>query len=427
MSAPAVAAPRQRTVRFIVLIAFLLRLAVILVAHTYKITPRRDHFQFGWEMGRLARSIANGQGFSSPTDLPTGPSAWAPPLYPFLLGGLFKLFGVYSALSAFVILTINSIFAALTSWTLYLLAKRLYGEGVARAAAWSWALFPYGIYWPVRVVWETSLTAFLLTVALLLTLKLAEESRPRLWIAFGLLWGVILLTNTAVVSLLPFCLFWLLYRSRNDRRSFSRTMIGALACVLVAALVISPWLVRNDRVFGSFIFIRDNLPLELHMANNDRSAGLWTRNEHPGNDPDAMRKFQQTGEYPFMQLKRQEFLTFLREHPGQFVRFSLERAAYFWIAPPQFANINGYDLEISRHVNFFLFAAFAFAGLWLTLRNRVPGGFLLAACLLFYPLPYYMVNPFPRYKHPIEPEMLLLLVYVLYESRRVEVHWPKRG
>src|SRR6266852_4332427 len=63
---------------FIVLIALLLRLAVITFGPTYHITPRRDHFQFGWEMGRIARSIATGNGFSSPTDLPTGPSAWGP-------------------------------------------------------------------------------------------------------------------------------------------------------------------------------------------------------------------------------------------------------------------------------------------------------------------------------------------------------------
>src|SRR5690242_3641465 len=67
-----------QSIFFIVLAAFILRLAVITIGHTYRITPRRDHFQFGWEMGRIARSIALGQGFSSPTDLPTGPSAWAP-------------------------------------------------------------------------------------------------------------------------------------------------------------------------------------------------------------------------------------------------------------------------------------------------------------------------------------------------------------
>src|SRR6266480_3808076 len=111
--------PRTRSIFFIVLVAFLLRLGVITIGHTYRITPRRDHFQYGWEMGRIARSIATGQGFSSPTDMPTGPSAWAPPVHPYILGGVFKLFGVYSFLSAWVILVFNSVFSSLTCLTLY--------------------------------------------------------------------------------------------------------------------------------------------------------------------------------------------------------------------------------------------------------------------------------------------------------------------
>lgn len=410
--------PLSHSILFIVVVALLLRLAVITIGHTYRITPRRDHFQFGWEMGRIARSIATGQGFSSPTDLPSGPSAWTPPLYPYILAGVFKLFGVYSAASAWVILAFNSIFAALTCLTLYRIAERIYGIAVARATAWTWAVFPYVIYWPVRVVWETSLTAFLLSLALLLTLRMADEPpRLRAWILFGLLWGVIALTNTAVVSMLPFCLLWLL--SQRPRQ-----LVGAGLCVLAAVLVVSPWLVRNYEVFGRFIFVRDNLPLEMYEANNDQSAGLWTRNEHPGNDPEAMRRFQELGELSFMQEKRQEVGQFIRQHPAKFVWFTMQRAMYFWIAPPQATIIAGYDFMISRHTNFLLGALFAFAGLWLTIRNRKRGSFLLACFLLVYPLPYYLVNPFPRYKHPIEPEMILLIVYLFWEARCIPVRWP---
>jgi 4-amino-4-deoxy-L-arabinose transferase-like glycosyltransferase len=413
--------PSHHSILFIVLIALLLRLAVITIGHTYRITPRRDHFQFGWEMGRLARSIATGQGFSSPTDLPTGPSAWAPPLYPYILAGVFKLFGVYSAFSAWVILAFNSIFAALTCLTLYRMAERIYGSRVARATAWTWAVFPYAIYWPVRVVWETSFATFLLSLALLLTLRMADEPPYRReWILFGALWGVIALTNTAVVSMLPFCLLWLMWRL--PRRP--QQLLGAVLCVLTAALVVSPWLVRNYQVFGKFIFVRDNLPLEMYEANNDQSAGMWTRDEHPGNNPEAMRKFQELGELGFMAEKQREVQQFIREHPGRFLRFTVERAVYFWIAPPQATILAGYDLIISRHTNFLLAAVFAFAGLWLTIRNRKRGGFLLVCFLVVYPLPYYLVNPFPRYKHPIEPEMILLIVYLFWEARKIQVRWP---
>src|SRR5467141_3249300 len=366
---------------FIILVAFLLRLAVIMIGHTYRITPRRDHFQFGWEMGRIARSIALGQGFSSPTDLPTGPSAWAPPVYPFILAGVFKLFGVYSQLSAWVILTFNSIFSALTCLTLYRIAAKIYGVAVAPATAWTWALFPYAIYWPARVVWEMSLSAFLLSWALWLTLSLANEiangnesPRPRQWIGFGLLWGVMALTNTALLSMLPFCLIYLLWRLP---RRFQQ-LAGAGLCILIAALVVTPWLARNYAVFGKFVFVRDNLPLEMHMANNDQSTGLWTRSEHPGNQPEAMRRFQELGELRFMEEKQQEVREFMREHPARFVRFSLERVVYFWIGPPQANIVAGYDLMIARHVAFLLPASAAFAGLWLTLRQRKKPGLLLA-------------------------------------------------
>ncbi|MGH9528408.1 MAG: glycosyltransferase family 39 protein [Terriglobales bacterium] len=403
----------------IVLTAFLLRMAVIIVGHTWRITPRRDHFQFGWEMGRIARSLAMGQGFSSPTDLPTGPSAWEPPIYPYILAGVFKLFGIYSAASAFVILTFNSVFAALTCLTIYDIGQHIYGTAIARAAAWAWALFPYVMYWPVRVVWETSFTTFLLSAALLLTLRMGEKPPSlRIWAIFGALWGLIILTNTAVFSMLPFCLLWIPYRSRLNVRQ----LYGSALCVVVAMAVVSPWIVRNYIVFDKFIFVRDNMPLELHMANNDQSGGLWTRNEHPANDSAAMHEFQRLGELRFMDQKHEQFQQFLREHPGKFIGFTLERVFYFWAAPPSLTiTPNGYDLGFARHTAFLLGAVLAFAGLWLTIRNRKCGTFLLACFLLIYPLPYYLVNPFPRYKAPIEPVMILLIVYLFWEARKIQV------
>ena len=413
----------SRSLWVIVLVAFLLRLATITLGHTYRIRPLRDHFQFGWEMGRLARSIAQGQGFSSPTDLDSGPSAWTAPIYPYILATVFKLFGVYTTASAWVILAFNSVFSSLTCWMLYLLGAGIYQEGVGRAAAWTWAVFPYLIYWPVRVVWEVSFTTFLLCWALWLTTRIAESHRWRDWMFYGCLWGVILLTNTAVVILLPFSLAWLIAQERRSRRPW----LGAGVVLLVVALAAVPWTVRNYRVFGRLIFIRDNLPLELHEANNQRSSGLWTRSEHPGNDPLSMRRFQQLGEIGFMEEKRREFEEFVSAHPFKFLGFTLERIGYFWAAPPQVTIVAGYNLGYARHTEFLLAALFAFAGLILMVRRKNPYRWLLAPFLMVYPLPYYLVNPFPRYKHPIEPVMLLLIVYLLWESKSVELwRWQSK-
>ena len=415
-----------RSVWFIVLVAFALRVAVITIGHTYKITPRRDHFQFGWEMGRLARSIAQGRGFSSPTDLDSGPSAWTAPIYPYILAGIFRIFGIYTPVSAWVILTFNSIFSALTCWTLFRIGDRICGPWVGRGAAWTWAVFPYVIYWPVRVVWEVSLTTFLLSLALWLTMRMADEARSRDWILYGLLWGLIALTNTAVLILMPFLLGWLIWttsaRSPTGKAG-GRQLTGAAVCVSVVILCVIPWTIRNYQAFGRFVFIRDNLPLEMHEANNSASSGLWTRSEHPGNDPASMKLFQELGEIRFMDEKKEELRDFIRTHPGDFVWFTLKRVWYFWAAPPQATIVAGYDLWVARHVEFLLAALVAFAGLVLMFMRKSRYAWLLAPFLLVYPLPYYVVNPFPKYKHPIEPVMLLLIVYLLWTAKGVQVNW----
>ena len=77
-----------------------LRVAYMTLAHTFRMRGIEDHFQFGWEMGRIARALATGYGFADPFNGHSGPTAWTPPLYPLLLGGVFKVFGVYTLLSA---------------------------------------------------------------------------------------------------------------------------------------------------------------------------------------------------------------------------------------------------------------------------------------------------------------------------------------
>jgi Dolichyl-phosphate-mannose-protein mannosyltransferase len=409
---------------FIVFIALALRLLVITIGHTYRITPRRDHFQFGWEMGRLARSIAEGHGFSSPTDLDSGPSAWTAPIYPYILAGIFKIFGIYSNASAWVILAFNSVFASLTCWTIFRVSERIFGLSVARGAAWTWAVFPYLIYWPVRVVWEASFSTFLLTLALWMAISIVDSCAPvRVWILFGLLWGLIAMTNTALVILLPFMLLWMLLLLPRDSSRYS----GAAAFTLTFVMCLVPWTIRNCAVFGRFIFIRDNLPLELYEANNPSSSGLWTRGEHPGNDPATMRRFQELGEIGFMDEKKQQLKDFVRKNPGEFLRFSLERVWYFWAAPPQATIARGYDLRTSRHVQFLLAAIFAFAGLILAFVENDVYAWLLAPFLLIYPLPYYLVNPFPRYKHPVEPVMLILIVCTLVQANKIRLGSGTKG
>ena len=98
----------------IVTIALILRVGWIILGHTYKFKTTDGNFNFGWEMGAIGASLASGHGFSNQFGVPTGPTAWEPPLYPYLIAGVFLIFGVFTKASAFVLLVLNSVFSALT-------------------------------------------------------------------------------------------------------------------------------------------------------------------------------------------------------------------------------------------------------------------------------------------------------------------------
>ena len=221
---------------WIFVIALVLRVVLIFFGHTYKFYDHNHNFSFGWEMGSIGRSLAAGEGFSSPFGAPTGPTAWEPPLYPYLIAGVFKVFGIYSLASAVVLLAINSVFSALTCIPIFWIARRSFGERVALWTCWMWALLPPIMTWATRWVWETSLAAFLLTWLFWLTLVMedgelsfspsesVQESPTNQgyrglfpWALFGLLWGIAALVNTSLLSFLPVSGLWICWRSFNQR------------------------------------------------------------------------------------------------------------------------------------------------------------------------------------------------------------------
>ena len=98
--------------------------------------------QWGTETTRIAASIANGQGFSSPFAQPTGPSAWEPPVYPYLLAGIFRVFGVFTESSYWVAVSVNIVMHALTCLLLYRVAGEVFGPRVGWYSACALGSFP---------------------------------------------------------------------------------------------------------------------------------------------------------------------------------------------------------------------------------------------------------------------------------------------
>jgi 4-amino-4-deoxy-L-arabinose transferase-like glycosyltransferase len=393
---------------------FALRVASIFALHTYRFRVTDDHFAFGYETGRIARSIALGQGFSNPFHGITGPTAWEAPLYPYLLAGVFKLTGVYSSLSAILILILNSLFSALTAIPVYLLAKRIFGTRVAAASAWAWALFPYPIYWAVRWVWETSLTTFLLACAIWLTVEIANSRNGKiaLWIVLGTVWGTIALANPSCLILLPFLAGWLLWRLSRKHLQWLR---GSISCALVFLLLVIPWEMRNYAMFGIFMPIRSNAGAELRLGNGPEATGIWMEWLHPTQNPRQLEDYRSMGEIQYVRSRGREVLSYVRQHPASAVIVCLKKAWYYWagaVSPKK-----DFWLQSAKNLLFLLSSVLAWAGLVLAMRRRKPDIHAFFLILAIGPVPFYLAFPHARYRHPIEPIMMILAVYVLMRDR----------
>jgi 4-amino-4-deoxy-L-arabinose transferase-like glycosyltransferase/GT2 family glycosyltransferase len=404
-----------RSPAWMVLVGFAIRVLWIALAHTYRFRTTEANFGFGWEIGRLAYSLAHGHGFSSPFGGDTGPSAWNAPVYPWILSLAFRMFGSYSHAAAFAMLVFNSVFAALTSWTIYRTARRVFNQTVAVWSGWIWALLPYTVYWSVRWIWETSLSAFLLSLLFMLTLEMEGDERASSWIGYGLLWGVEALTNPAALSFLPFAGGWLVYQLHRRGKKF---LMPAILSAVVFWMTIMPWLVRNYAAFGRPIFIRDNFGMEFRIGNNPLSEGPYVLAYHPSQYDFQLARYKQMGEPAFLADQGRRAREWIAQNPGRCAVLTLRRIVYFWNGLPRLSKIQG--LSETKNSLFLASSIVAIWGLLLAIKRRVHGVFLFASLIVFYPAVYYITFPQPRYRHPIDPELLILGVYLVSETRTRE-------
>ena len=400
----------------VVAIAFTIRMVVVALIFRGLAEPARHFERFGSEVGWVARSIALHHGFSSPFYPATGPTALVPPLYTYLLAGIFKMFGIYSVKSAFTILTLDSLFSALTCIPIYLAASLSIDARAATVAAWAWAIYPFAIYFSAARVWEFSLTALLMSSCFWLALRLPLRSRSIRplasaiqWLGLGALFGLAGLSNPAVFALFPVLLILPLWKLRRTPSHSLRSGLLAAAGLLI---VLTPWTVRNYRVLHVLCPVRDSFWYELWSANNGDPSNPTLEWTHPASNPVEMDSYRSQGEIAYIAQKRTIVKHFLAEHPGFFVKLTLRRAVNywtgFWSLEPAYTH-----QEPTQIPNVFFCTSLTLLMLfgardWWCRDPSAAIAYLLP--LAIFPLAYYISHPLMDYRQPIEPQIVILVV-----------------
>jgi hypothetical protein len=161
--------------------------------------------------------------------------------------------------------------------------------------------------------------------------------------------------------------------------------------------------------------LRSNFGAKLRIGNGPGADGTWREYLHPTQNVYQMRLYREMGEVAYVAQRKQEAMAFIREDYSRFLGLSLKRFIYYWGGIPRLAD--NWALAPTKNSIFLASSLLAIWGLVHALRMHRPGAWLFFWLVLLYPAVYYAVFPHPRYRHPIEPELGILIVYVISEAK----------
>jgi len=194
--------------------------------------------------------------------IPGEPSAYTQPLYGFFLVPIYWIFGrTWWAVGGAQILV-----ATITALLVYAIGARVMSRRAGTIAAVLATLNPYLVWHDVHL--NREVLDQLVAAALILCTLIAADRRSTPWaIAAGIYAGLAILGNVRLILIPVVVAVYLFIRSGRHR-----DWIAPLAVIAAAAVVVTPWVVRNKVEVGCFALTTDGRA--LWKANNAQTYHL---------------------------------------------------------------------------------------------------------------------------------------------------------
>jgi 4-amino-4-deoxy-L-arabinose transferase-like glycosyltransferase len=265
--------------------------------------------------------------------IPDVPSAYTQPLYGWFLIPLYWVFEH----SWITVGLAHIAVAVVTAWLVYEVGRRVVSHGAGLIAAGLATLHPYLVWHDVHMNREI-LDGALAAAVVLLALLAVERRSLALSALLGATLGAAILGNVRLLFLPLVVAGWLLWRGRRG------ALVPAVLAVALAAVVVTPWVVRNRVSVGCAALTTDGRA--LWKANNVNTletlrAGRWIDDVPPirgapYTPQETAALYAQTGrivrvdECAQMRFYRKRALEFMREHPGEKAQLATIAARMLW-------------------------------------------------------------------------------------------------
>ncbi len=372
------------------------------------------------EMIWIARNLAADRGFSYPFGPGDKPTAWFSPLLPFLWAAIIKVAGEGEAFLK-TILYVNALVSAL-SVLIYARIYRAIAPPRARTGVCMIPVMAVLCLWPPALMLTTATWYYCwqeLGIALLFLALLKWKSSDFSFAssaAVALCAGLAAYINPSILLVLVAAVGFHIVAGRQR----SRAVTGGATIILILALLMLPWTIRNYRVLHKVVPMRSNFAVEFQQGNNPQGSIRQTLDSvHPALSAVERTAYDRLGEAEYTGRAMAKTITYIADNPLLTVRRSLCRAYVFWCSDILDAwpwverekwwrsgpGVQAWWVgKIAVHnLPWILALVTVLAGRWRPLGEK----WLPALHVLLFPLPYYLTHCSPEYAYPVQPYLLV--------------------
>ena len=286
-------------------------------------TPTSD----GAEYDVVAWNLARGAGFSFDGARAPYPTAFVPPVVPWLVSLLYRAVGHHY----FAAILLQCAIGALVPVLLAGFGGSIFGGTVGFVAAGLAAVHPLLVFFSGYLLTETTFTALLL-VALSASAAWVKTPRPARALGVGLTWGFASLARPTALLLPVVVAAWawvplgLTVPARERLKHLALLLLGLL-------VVVGPWTLRNALVLHAFVPVTTGGGRALLDSNN---AVLWNDPVRRGGaistthvEPYASETGGR-GEPEADVIARRRAVEFLAAHVSEWPAMAAAKLARFW-------------------------------------------------------------------------------------------------
>ncbi|MBN1594222.1 MAG: glycosyltransferase family 39 protein [Candidatus Coatesbacteria bacterium] len=426
--------------RNLLLIALLLRVGFAVTLPAHEFIPGPDQMLHD----SLARNFLSGRGLSISEDImhppedqpewvkkkferqrelgglwgtirPNVPQAAIPPLNPLALALSYYLLGMGNL---FIYRLLMALLGTASCWFAFDIARRIFSERVALITLLLTAIHPALLYY-TGVALTESIFIFFFLAFIDVIIRFRERPSLGLSAVAGAIWVLGLLTRSAMTTVLPFAILFMLFPRRG---SFKPVAVAVFLLSIAVCLV--PWVIRNYQVFDKLVIV-PNKGWNLWERNNYRFNEAYQQETDEadayawilGRPPFKINK-PETVEFPDIlpsddEVTRNEKFyaqgkAFILANPGLYIRLCVVHLFEFFRVLGR-----GHDslvFTVARIFPYGIALPFFLVGFLQAFRRSDPASrqkIVLISIMLAYIALHILVTAAPRYRLPIEPLMLM--------------------